>query len=121
MEDTALPELRKKMVELAELLKLHNGQKLQVLDLSAMGFWTDFFVIVTATSSTHARGLIKHVKDFLKERNVETLRKIAGGDDDDWNLVDCGDFVVHIMSERARDFYELERLWFQAETIYRSE
>jgi ribosome-associated protein len=36
-------------------------------------------------------------------------------DADDWKLLDCGDFVVHLMSSRAREFYDLEKLWFQAE------
>jgi ribosome-associated protein len=121
MEDIAHHDSKREVTDLAELLKLHNGVKVQVLDLTRIGFWTDYFIIVTATSSTHARGLLKRVKDFLNERNLETLRKASGGEDDDWNLVDCGNFVVHVMSERAREFYELERLWFQAETIYRSE
>ena len=121
MEDIALPNLQQNVIDLAELLKLHNGGKVQVLDLKSIDFWTDYFIIVTATSSTHAFGLLKRVKDFLKERKIEALRSMVGSQDDDWNLMDCGDFVVHVMSERARDFYELEKLWFQAKTIYRSE
>lgn len=121
MEDTASNDAAGLVVELAELVKLHNGDKVQVLDMRSLGFWTDFFVIANVTSSVHMRGLLKRIKDFLAERGMDTIRKHSGGEDDDWSLVDCGSFVVHLMSERARDFYELEKLWFQAKTIYRSE
>ncbi len=118
MEDTASPKTGTTVLELAELLHQHKGGRVTALDLTQIGSWTDYFIIVTATSSTHMRGLMKHVKEFIFERNMEILGKHSGGDDDDWSLVDCGNFVVHVMSERARSFYELEKLWFQAPAIY---
>jgi ribosome-associated protein len=121
MEDIVSPDADKDVIELARMLKLHNGGKTLVLDLREMGFWTDYFVIVTATSSTHMHGLMKRIKDFLNEKGMEPLRKHAGGGEDDWCLVDSGDFIVHIMSERARAFYELEKLWFQAKVAFSSD
>jgi ribosome-associated protein len=59
-------------------------------------------------------GLMKRIKDFLSERGIDVLGRHKGRDDDDWSLVDCGWLVVHLMSSRARSFYEIEKLWFQA-------
>jgi ribosome-associated protein len=111
--------LDKLAVELAREIGLHNGRDAVALDLRGQSSWTDFFVISTVTSSAHLKGLLKRIKDFTRERGLETFGKQAGADGDEWSFVDCGDLVVHLMSERARAFYDLERLWFQAGVLYR--
>ncbi|MDR3337799.1 MAG: ribosome silencing factor [Treponema sp.] len=98
--------------ELGELLKDHHGGDVVVMDLRELNSWTDFFVIATVTSSTHVQGLLRHIKEFAREQGIEILhrrRKTIPGDE--WNLVDLGNVVIHLMSEKARAFYELERLW----------
>lgn len=107
-----------RVIELAVLLADHKGVDAVALDLRNMNSWTDYFVIATVTSSTHMRGLLKHIKDFLGEHGMETLHKHAGSEDDEWSLVDCGTLVVHLMSQKARSFYDLERLWFQARKLF---
>jgi len=115
---------------LAALLREHNGGDVVALDLREMGAWTDFFVIATATSNTHLDGLERHIKEFCGERGIEILRRSrkpgasgrtrvshgAGsqgtpGHDDEWRVIDLGAAVIHLMSRRAREFYDLERLY----------
>jgi ribosome-associated protein len=98
---------------LGELLAEHKGQDVAVLDLRELGGWTDFFVIATAASNTHMDGLERHIKDFCRERDLEIFRRSRKpqNEEDEWRLIDMGTVVVHLMSERARAFYELERLW----------
>ena len=110
MEDT-LP-IDRLTHALGELLAEHNGQNTAVLDLRGMNMWTDFFVIATVTSRTHAQGLLKALWEFARANGAEIRhgRRKAEADGE-WNLVDFGPVVVHLMSEKARDFYELERLW----------
>jgi ribosome-associated protein len=105
---------------LGRLLEEHRGRKPVVLDLREMNAWTDFFVIAGVTSAAHAQGLERHIKDFSHERGIEILRKSRKppGLDDEWRLIDLGPVVIHLMSERARDFYELERLWSAAPPLY---
>jgi ribosome-associated protein len=98
--------------ELGELLRDHNGKDVVVLDLRKLNIWTDFFIIATVTSHTHVQGLLRHIGEFAGEKDLEILRRPRkSGPDNEWNLVDMGNIVVHLMSERARSFYELERLW----------
>jgi ribosome-associated protein len=98
---------------LGELLREHKGADVVVLDLREMNAWTDFFVIATASSNTHLDGLERHIKDFSRETGIEILRRSRKppAEGDEWRLIDLGSIVVHLMSARAREFYELERLY----------
>jgi ribosome-associated protein len=105
---------REMTLELASLIADGKGQNVAALDVSELNSWTDFFIIATTTSSTHWKGLYKLVKDYCKESQgaLEIYvpnKKIPDGDD--WVLIDLGIIVVHLMSEDARGFYDLEKLW----------
>jgi len=101
---------------LENLLRDHKGDDVVVLDLRGQGAWTDFFVIATASSDTHLDGLERHIKHFCGERGMEILRRSRkpGTREDEWRIIDLGSIVIHLMSRKARAFYELERLYFQA-------
>lgn len=101
-----------KALEIARLMEDGKGKNVCVMDISKLNSWTDFFVIVTINSSAHWQGLYKDIKDYIKDNDLEmhlTHRKTPDGDD--WNLIDLGPVVVHLMSEDARNFYDLEKLW----------
>jgi len=121
MDDMLLSEenLPDKAIELGKLLSDHKGGEVLVLDMRNLNFWTDFFIIATVTSSTHSMGLEKHVKEFVRDNGPEILRRSRRPDDDDeWCLLDLGGIVIHLMTEKARSFFELERLWSAAPPIY---
>jgi ribosome-associated protein len=99
---------------LARILADHNGADVVVLDVAEQAGWTDRFVIATATSSAHLRGLARFVDEELARLGLARLNRSSFSEDDEWLLVDLGAIVVHIMTERARSFYELEKLWFQS-------
>ena len=101
-----------KALEIAKLLQDEKATDVTVLNISGLNSWTDYFVIATVNSATHSQGLYKSIKDYISENDMEihrTTRKIQQGED--WNLVDLGNVVVHLMSQDARGFYELEKLW----------
>jgi len=106
-----LLETNNKALDIAELLKSHNGQDVSVLDLRGMNNWTDFFIVSTVTSRTHMDGLERHIKDFCHERDFEMLGSSRRNTDDQWRLIDLGSVIVHLMTASVREFYELERLW----------
>ena len=113
--------LQNKAVELGKLLNDHRGADVVVLDMRALNFWTDFFVIATVTSDTHLSGLERHIKDYSAEKGLEILHRSRRPEqDDEWCLLDLGGIIIHLMTERARSFFELERLWSAALVIYKS-
>ena len=101
-----------KALEIARLIEDGKGMDVVVIDVSELNSWTDFFIITTVSSSTHWQGLARQIKEYISENDLEihvTSRKSPDGDD--WNLIDIGNIVVHLMSKPAREFYDLEKLW----------
>lgn len=104
--------IKEKAVEISKLLSDGKADDVVVIDVSELNSWTDFFVIATIHSSAHWQGLAKQVKDYTKENDMQIhLTNKKSPDGDDWNLIDIGPVVVHLMSKDAREFYELEKLW----------
>jgi ribosome-associated protein len=112
-----VPNSREKALAIAAILLAHGGGDVVLLDLSVQAGWTDWFVIATATSSTHLRGLARFVDEGVASLGLSRLNQSRIDDEDEWLLVDLGDIVIHLMTERTRAFYELEKLWFQCEAI----
>lgn len=109
---------KEKALEIAGLLTDYKGQETSVLDVSQLNSWTDYFVVTTVNSNAHWKGLFKHTKDYAKENELEIRipnRKTPSGDD--WNLIDLGIIVIHLMSQDARTFYDLEKLWHNGEKL----
>ena len=106
-----MDDLTNKAFMLGKLLLEHNGKEVVVVDLRSLSSWTDFFVIATATSATHLSGLLRRVKEWAAEAQMPLRCGSYAAKDDMWNLADLGTIVVHLMTESAREFYELENLW----------
>jgi ribosome-associated protein len=115
MEGTA--NSRDSAAAAARFLADHKGEDTVLLDLTRITTLTDYFVITTARSSAHLSGLLKELSRFFPQIGVRPLSRHKRSTDKGWLLVDCGDFVIHLMEKEQRDFYELERLWFRAESI----
>ena len=113
-----MKSLEEKAKEIAVLLEDGKGKDVKLLDVAKLNSWTDYFVICTISSAAHWQGLYRQVKDYVKENDLQihvTNRKSPDGDD--WNLIDIGSIVVHLMSETARNFYDLEKLWHAGTVI----
>lgn len=106
--------------EIAHVLQEHKGQDTVLLDISEQSSFADFFIISTFASQGHLKGLLKHLLVLLSERGIEPRQKQKNLEEDGWVLLDCSDIIIHLMSAEMRDFYELERLWFAAKTVFHS-
>lgn len=93
--------------------KALNIKVLKVEDLTVLA---DYFVIASGTSSTHVGALAEEVEYKLSQMGVEPLR-VEGARSRDWVLLDYGSVVAHVFYPEAREFYALERLWADAETV----
>lgn len=108
---------REAALQAARLIVDHKGEDTVVLDLTGVSTIADFFIITTARSAAHLMGLLRELSVFFREQGIRPLNRHKGRDGKGWLLLDCGDFVIHLMEKEQRDFYELERLWFKAERV----
>ena len=85
------------------------------LDEQASGF-TDYFVLCSGSNPRQVQAIADDIDQRLSAAGVEP-KHMEGYNQADWVLLDYVDFVVHIFSENARKFYDLERLWKSAERV----
>ena len=88
----------------------------EVLDVRDKTSVTDFMVVCTGTSQTHAEAVAERTAEKLRENGVKPLRRSIARQNDGWILHDYGDVVLHVMLEEKRQFYDLESLWKETET-----
>jgi ribosome-associated protein len=90
-----------------------KGEEILVLDLRAVSSFTDFFIIMNGNSGRQNASLAETIAQDLKKSGVRPLG-VEGAAHGEWVLMDYGNFVVHIFSKPARDYYALEKLWGDA-------
>lgn len=87
-----------------------KGLDVVVVDARRSSAITDFIVLASGTSDRHVRSLAGNVQKLAKEAGVPALG-VEGEQAGEWVLVDLRDVVVHVMLQRTRAFYQLEKLW----------
>ncbi|HBR97193.1 MAG TPA: ribosome silencing factor [Gammaproteobacteria bacterium] len=87
-----------------------KAKDVTVIDITDKSSIADAMVIATGTSDRHVGALANEVVFQAKAAGEQPLG-IEGESSSDWVLVDLGDVIVHVMTQKARDFYELEKLW----------
>lgn len=100
--------------KLREAVAAAEGRKaleLKVLDVGGNCSFADFFLICSATSSRHAQAISDAIAQELAKGSGIRPSHLEGYSQGEWILMDYFNFVVHIFSERAREYYDLERLW----------
>lgn len=93
-----------------------KAQELVILDVRGLTTFTDYFVIMSGTSSRHVQALAESVEGELRSKRVRTARA-EGLKEGMWVLLDFDDVVVHIFYHDQRSFYDLEGLWGDAKKI----
>ncbi len=89
---------------------------IRVLDLREVTSFADYFVICTGANARQIQAISDEVGLRLKQRG-ELPNSLEGYNNAEWILADYGDYLVHIFSEKARAFYDLERLWRHAKEV----
>ena len=108
MKLDSLPQGVRLAVEAAQNKKASG---VTVLDLSGVGAFTDFFVICTGFSTPQVQAICAEIEEQLEKQLQRSPRHREGYSSAEWALLDFGGFIVHVFSEQARRYYDLERLW----------
>ena len=101
---------------LAKALDGKKGEEIKVLKTEGLTTLADYFVICTATSTTQIKAMSDACEEAM-EKQGERVHQIEGHRGGTWLLMDFSSVVVHIFMDEARKFYDLERLWGDAEEI----
>ena len=89
---------------------------LKVLDLREVTSFTDYFIVCSGSNSKQNTAIGDEVLRMMKKRG-ELPISAEGFQSSEWILIDFADFIVHIFSPKAREYYDLERLWKSAKTV----
>ncbi len=109
-----------KPAEMAKIAALALDEKLgkdiTVMRTTDVTVIADYFVICTANSTSHVKSLTDTC-EFRMEEAGEELLKREGDRSSGWIVLDFGCVIVHVFMEEAREFYDLERLWADAQKV----
>ena len=101
----------------AKALDEKKGKEIAAIEVSEQTTLADYFVIATGNSNTHVKSLGGEVEYKLSLCGIDPLH-YEGRDSDGWVVIDYGHVMVHIFSRDQRDFYQLEKLYGDAEEIH---
>ena len=93
-----------------------QAKDIRVLDLRDVSSFADTFIICTGSNSRQIQAIADEVEARLSKKG-ERANSIEGYKNAEWVLLDYGDYLVHVFSEKARAYYDLERLWRDAKVV----
>ena len=93
-----------------------QAKDIRVLDLTGITSFTDHFVICTGANTRQNQAITDEIAQQLK-RHGQRPSSVEGYEQGEWILSDYGDFLVHVFSAKAREYYSLERLWRDAKDV----
>ena len=106
--------------EVTKALDSKKGTNIKLLKIDKVSSLADYFLICTGTSNTHVKTLCDYAEYTLEELGEKMLGR-EGHRGNTWELLDYGTLVIHVFTDEARKFYDLERLWADAESVDLSE
>ncbi|MDQ0351088.1 ribosome-associated protein [Alkalibacillus filiformis] len=93
-----------------------RAEELVALDMRELSLIADYFLICHGTNERQVDAISKGIKEAVEEQGIE-VKKIEGKDEARWVLVDLDDVVVHIFHKEERSYYNLEKLWGDADQV----
>lgn len=93
-----------------------RAENIAVLDMEGISLVADYFVICHGNSEKQVQAISKELKDIALENDIQ-IRRMEGFDHARWVLIDLGNVVVHVFHRDDRGYYNLEKLWGDANTV----
>ena len=110
-------DLKHQVAEAISACQEKKAEEITILELEkGSGAFTDYFVVCSGTNSRQIQAISDEVEERLEKKGLRPAH-MEGYRQAEWVLLDYVDFVVHIFSEKARKYYELERLWKSAKRL----
>ncbi len=106
-------ELARTIVDIAEEKKASN---IVLLDIRNVSYIADYFVICSGNSERQVKAIAHDIEETLDRQEISPNSK-EGLDQGRWALLDYGDVIVHVFAPAERDYYRLEKLWSNAQTV----
>ena len=103
-------------IHVTKALDEKKGKNIKLLRITDVSSLADYFLICTGTSNTHVKTLCDYA-EFAMEQLGEPMLGREGHRGNTWELLDYGSVVVHVFTEEARQFYNLERIWADGENV----
>jgi ribosome-associated protein len=114
-------ELKKQVSAAIQACLDKKAEELNILEMEkGSGAFTDYFVLCSGTNPRQVQAIADEVELRLKNAGLRATH-VEGYNQAEWVLIDYIDFVVHVFSEKARKFYDLERLWKSAKRLQPSD
>ncbi|MCD6182136.1 MAG: ribosome silencing factor [Candidatus Cloacimonetes bacterium] len=101
---------RETLEQIVSWILAKKGENLVTIDVKEKSDFADFLIICHGTAELHVRAIGQHIIDMAKEAELHVLHS-EGMKSGSWVLIDFGDIIVHIFTEKTRDYYRLEELW----------
>jgi ribosome-associated protein len=108
--------LRSEIRAAVEAAQDKQAVEITVLKLPGTGAFAEYFLLCSGRSQPQIKAIGEAIEERLDTQGLHLTHR-EGKSGAEWVLLDYGDFIVHIFSERARQYYDLERLWRTAERI----
>src|SRR5882672_11176031 len=109
-----ITDLKRQVAQAISACQEKKAEEITILELEkGSGAFTDYFVLCSGTNPRQVQAISDEVEERLKKSGLRAAH-IEGYKQAEWVLLDYVDFVVHVFSEKARRYYELERLWKSA-------
>src|SRR5213082_2271892 len=110
-------DLQRQVTEAISACQEKKAEEITVLELEKnSGAFTDYFVVCSGTNPRQIQAIAAEVEERLHKAGMRPTH-VEGYRQAEWVLLDYVDFVVHVFSEHARKFYDLERLWKSAKKV----
>ncbi len=100
---------------IVKVLDKKKAEDIKVIEITEQTIIADYFVIASGTSSTHTKSLAEDVDFEIEKLGVKPAR--IEGRATGWILMDYGSVLTHVFQKESRDYYNLERLWSDANTL----
>lgn len=114
---TAQINSEKLALDIAKILDTKKARDVKIIKVTEKTVIADYFIIAAGTSSTQVKSLADEVEYVLSQQQNINPTNVEGRGLGNWILIDYDNVIVHVFSNQAREFYNLEKLWAEGEQI----